>query len=305
MCDDGLPTCDDVRRNLGGEMLVVHVEHPEKASEDEQLRSMLDEALVPPPVWRRSRDAAIQLYEALPDAGKKSFCHGIFLSFFEHVTHETCYAVLNQNAELRSALLAFRSDEDTASKKRSKKRASGGADPSGVLKQARISFPELEEVTSSPVNHAYPKHIRDLTVQWVHNLRGKGPASQHQQLKQMWESRRLQWTHDQPCPTPRQLKYWMTPPKSQPKVQVKTYAKAVAKFKQLQQALIARYARPLPISTAQEAFELVIRSLHDNSTGAGALHHTLLPRVTRLCCRDRLIWRLATGNQAICGRLVL
>ena len=87
MCDDGLPTCDDVRRNLGGEMLVVHVEHPEKASEDEQLRSMLDEALVPPPVWRRSRDAAIQLYEALPDAGKKSFCHGIFLSFFEHVTH--------------------------------------------------------------------------------------------------------------------------------------------------------------------------------------------------------------------------
>jgi len=97
----------------------------------------------------------------------------------------------------------------------------------------------------------------------------------------------------------------MTPPKSQPKVQVKTYAKAVAKFKQLQQALIARYARPLPISTAQEAFELVIRSLHDNSTGAGALHHTLLPRVTRLCCRDRLIWRLATGNQAICGRLVL
>ena len=185
MCDDGLPTCDDVRRNLGGEMLVVHVEHPEKASEDEQLRSMLDEALVPPPVWRRSRDAAIQLYEALPDAGKKSFCHGIFLSFFEHVTHETCYAVLNQNAELRSALLAFRSDEDTASKKRSKKRASGGADPSGVLKQARISFPELEEVTSSPVNHAYPKHIRYLTVPLVHNHRGKGPASQHQQLKQM------------------------------------------------------------------------------------------------------------------------
>ena len=56
--------------------------------------------------------------------------------------------------------------------------------------------------------------------------KGKGPASQHQQ--QMWESRRLQWTHNQQCPTPKQLKYWMKPPKSQPKVQVKTYAKAVA-----------------------------------------------------------------------------
>ena len=73
MCDNGLPKCDDVCRNLGGEMLVVHVKPPEKAREDKQLWSMLDEALVPPPVWRSSRDAAIQLYKALPDVGKSHF----------------------------------------------------------------------------------------------------------------------------------------------------------------------------------------------------------------------------------------
>ena len=42
---------------------------------------MLDGAPVAPPGWRRARDAAVQLYEGLPDTGKKSFCRAIFPRF--------------------------------------------------------------------------------------------------------------------------------------------------------------------------------------------------------------------------------
>ena len=44
---------------------------------------MLDDAPVAPPGWSRARDAAVQLYEGLPDARKKTFYRAIFLSFLK------------------------------------------------------------------------------------------------------------------------------------------------------------------------------------------------------------------------------